>query len=101
MRCRTAALLAIGMLSASACSTTPPMPQIIDPTPPRAAIAEACASACPLLPLLEEGARSEGEVGAWAHEVLSRAGECRRQHDACRASVTQWSEPDMQQGGMP
>ena len=77
------------------------MPQIIDPAPPRAAIAEACARACPLLPLLEEGARSEGEVGAWAHEVLSRAGECRRQHHACRASVTPWSESDMQQGGMP
>ena len=48
-------------------------------------LADACHTACPALPQIEQG--GEGAVIIWMHEVIHRAGQCARLHEASRASV--------------
>ena len=48
-------------------------------------LADACHTACPVLPAIEQG--GEGAVITWMHEIIHRAGQCARLHDTCRTSA--------------
>lgn len=75
---RILALSASFLLSGCATSTHPLMPQIPQIRP------DACMTACPALPRLD----SDDEIGVtvWTLELIDVAGQCRRQHEACRSA---------------
>ena len=68
------AIFAAGLaLLLPACATTQPVSTVR---------ADACHIPCQPLP--ELSGEGEGEVIHWMHEVVFRAGQCSRLHDACR-----------------
>lgn len=77
MRCAMLALSVAGLMAGCATSMPPSLPPM-PPTPKP----EACLTSCPALPALTGD--DEAAVVTWAHELIFTAGECRRQHDACR-----------------
>ncbi len=77
MRPAMLALIVPGLMAGCATSTPPSLP----PMPPMQR-PSACLTSCPALPVLMGD--DEAAAVVWAHELIFTAGECRRQHDACR-----------------
>ena len=86
MKPKIFAMAAIGLMTASACST----PQSMPPRAlalPKTMPDTACLTPCPPLP--KYTATTEQAAIANTYQIIQTAGACARLHDACRASKTE------------